>query len=1006
MSRYALLAGSAVWHVMNIPCVLYRIICAAALFCCLLAPPSSAQEGTSNYEIIALGDTNDTGATPFGGLVLGPDGNYYGTAFDGGVFGRGTVFKLTTDGLLSALVSFPVTQGRPSEGLIVGSDGNLYGVTEGVGQATVFRATLSGQLTTLATFPHDSGTSVRPQKLVEAPDGNLYGTTESGGTQKKGSAFRLTKQGQLTTLVSFDGTNGARPQAGLIVGSDGNLYGTTLAGGVGDRGTVFRMTTAGALTTVAMFGNHASARMPVTELTQGADGDLYGVTRGFGGPPVVFKVSLSGTLTVVASLTTSAGTNPSPLTVGADGNFYGTSGPQFYRVTPAGELAVLRQFNAQFGGRSPDGPLFRLPDGQFLGTTRTGGKTNVNDFGTVQRLTSNGDEATVATFPKVFRGGFNNELAEGPDGQLYGTAGDDLFGDDPFTLVDTVAFKVTLSGDASPLGRLPMFQDLSDGLSSRLIPAANGELIGAISEGGFHDFEQYPDSEAAGFLYRISAAGQISTVYRFFDPGTPGNTPRGALTPGPNGELYGTTQRGENGGTFFKLDAEGSLTTIASFASDLFCAYGDLIFTDGAFYGRTVCGGDNDNGVFFRVTPAGQITIIASLPATDLAYNSRLILGADGNFYGAFASGGANDMGSVFRLTKDGVLSTLATMDANTGRPRGVMQASDGNFYGAGTAAIFRITPAGELSIVARFSEENGTVPLANLMQASDGNLYGTTASGGPTGRGVVYRVKLSVPPKELRNISTRLRVLTGENVLIGGFIVTGSQPKKVIVRALGPSLQKTGITGALANPALELRKEGGVLVASNDDWKTTQQPEIQASGVPPENDLESAIVATLQPGDYTATVSGANSTTGVGLVEVYDLDAAADSRLANISTRGFVATGENVMIAGLIASEGSSSAKAIVRAIGPSLQQDGVANALTDPTLELRDGNGALILANDNWKDDPAQAAEIQASGVPPRNDKEAAIALPLPTGATTAIVRGKSETTGVGLVEVYNIQ
>jgi hypothetical protein len=251
-----------------------------------------------------------------------------------------------------------------------------------------------------------------------------------------------------------------------------------------------------------------------------------------------------------------------------------------------------------------------------------------------------------------------------------------------------------------------------------------------------------------------------------------------------------------------------------------------------------------------------------------------------------------------------------------------------------------------------------------------------------------------------LGNISTRLRVELGSNALIGGFILTGTQPKKVIVRAIGPSLP---IGGALADPVLELRDSSGTLILANDNWRSTQETEIIATGIPPSNDLESAIVETLSANGsaYTAIVNGANSTTGVGLVEIYDLDQTVDSKLANISTRGLVQMGDSAMIAGTIVL-GSGTQRVLVRAIGPSLPVDG---KLADPTLELRDGNGMLIRANDNWRTDQEQ--EITATGIPPTDDLESALIETLPANgaAYTAIVRGVNDATGVALVEIYGL-
>lgn len=259
-------------------------------------------------------------------------------------------------------------------------------------------------------------------------------------------------------------------------------------------------------------------------------------------------------------------------------------------------------------------------------------------------------------------------------------------------------------------------------------------------------------------------------------------------------------------------------------------------------------------------------------------------------------------------------------------------------------------------------------------------------------------------PAAQLLNISTRMEVLTDSNVLIGGFIVTGTDEKKVLVRGLGPSLP---VSGALADPTLELHDATGAVVATNDNWKDTQQSDVQATTIPPSNDLESAIVASLAANNaaYTAILAGKAGGTGIGLVEVYDLGSAANSKLANISTRGFIDTGDNVMIGGLILGpNGTGSAKVLVRGLGPSLTSAGVANALADPNLELRDASGNLIATNDNWKD--TQQSDIQATTIPPSNDLESAIVQTLAPGNYTAIVRGKNSGTGVGLVELYNLQ
>jgi uncharacterized delta-60 repeat protein len=264
----------------------------------------------------------------------------------------------------------------------------------------------------------------------------------------------------------------------------------------------------------------------------------------------------------------------------------------------------------------------------------------------------------------------------------------------------------------------------------------------------------------------------------------------------------------------------------------------------------------------------------------------------------------------------------------------------------------------------------------------------------------------------KLLNISTRMEVLTGSNVLIGGFIVTGTEQKKVLLRAIGPSLP---VNGKLADPVLELH-DGNGIIATNDNWKIndttgqSQQAAVSATGAPPNSDLESALIVTLPANNsaYTAIVRGQNGGSGVGQVEVYDLGTAANSQLANISTRGFVDIGDNVMIGGVIVGPNSAgSTTVLLRAIGPSL---GVSGALVDPTLELHNGNGTTIATNDNWKIDDktgaSQQAEIEATKAPPQSDFESALIHTVTPGNYTAIVRGNNGTTGIGLVEAYNLQ
>jgi hypothetical protein len=239
---------------------------------------------------------------------------------------------------------------------------------------------------------------------------------------------------------------------------------------------------------------------------------------------------------------------------------------------------------------------------------------------------------------------------------------------------------------------------------------------------------------------------------------------------------------------------------------------------------------------------------------------------------------------------------------------------------------------------------------------------------------------------------------------MIGGFIITGNAEKKVVLRAIGPSLG-ANIPGALSDPALELHATDGSLIAQNDNWQDDplQAAELSTEQLAPSDARESAIIMTLAPGTYTAMVLGKNDASGVGLVEVYDLSPETDSELANISTRGRVESAENVLIGGFILGGSNGNTRVLLRTIGPSLATAGVRNALSDPLLELRDENGVLLLANDNWKDQ--QQSEIEQTGIPPNDSAESAIVASLPPGSYTAIVAGKDGATGVALVEVYNL-
>jgi uncharacterized repeat protein (TIGR03803 family) len=632
-------------------------------------------------------------------------------------------------------------------------------------------------------------------------------------------------------------------------------------------------------------------------------------------------------------------------------------------------LTVLHDFT-RLDGSSPTNGLLLASDGNFYGTTPTGGPGTFDgaDYGTVFRITPTGEFTNLVNFTSDNGTNPYAPPIEGSDGNLYGTTAGG--GPEGPTRNGTV-YKMTKAGVLTTLLEFPFDSTTGtwpDGLSPQaaLVQGTDGNFYGTTVSGGATDAQ---NTNSYGTVFEMSPAGALLMSVPMHGGGGP-QDPRAQLIQASNGNFYGTSYEG---------------------------------------------GGDTNAGSIFEFTPAGVLTVLHSFVGGagntgDRPYDG-LLQGSDGNFYGTTEYGGTAELGTVFKITPSGDYTVLVNFTGPNGQQpfASLIQAADGNFYGTASlggtdslGTIFQLTPAGVFTTVYNFSnnEALGAFPRAALVQGSDGNLYGTTMGGGANSFGTIFRLNI-IPQSTLLNISTRLDVQTGNNVLIGGFIITGTQPKKVIVRGIGPSLGTAGVSGALADPVLELHEPDGTVI-TNDNWKDTQEAEIVATTVPPSNELESAIVATLDPGAYTAIVSGRNGGTGIALVEAYDLDQTVDSQLANISTRGLVETGDNVMIGGFIV--GGDTGSVALRAIGPSLIASGVTNALADPFLELHDVNGAVVASNDNWQESADKQVFID-DGIAPTNDKESIILGTLTAGAYTAIVSGVGQGTGVGLVEAYNL-
>jgi subtilisin family serine protease len=410
--------------------------------------------------------------------------------------------------------------------------------------------------------------------------------------------------------------------------------------------------------------------------------------------------------------------------------------------------------------------------------------------------------------------------------------------------------------------------------------------------------------------------------------------------------------------------------------------------------------------------------------ATDANYHD-LNMGLDGKLYGLFSYGTASPIGvNVFDPVTMALLRQFFLPENIRARSvQGIAVDQTGDIFLTSGGVVFRLNSSGavEASLDIGFAlsdidiDETGFIIIAQFdgrVVETDRDLtaftsfqaiYNPDVQQWSMSVAFAHAVPTAPRPSRPLNVSTRLRVETGDSVMIGGFIINGNAWKKVIIRATGPSLAQAGVTDFLSDPVLELHDSTGSLIVRDDNWKDLQESQIQATGLAPHSDLESAIVATLSPGGYTAIVSGKDGVVGLGLVEVYDLNQSTDSKLANISTRGFVQTGDNVMIGGFILGGSSGNSKVIVRVIGPSLAPAGITNPLLDPILELHNGNGALLSQNDDWQNDQQQA--ISDTGLAPSDLHESAILATLLPGTYTVIVQGKNGTSGVALVEVYNL-
>jgi hypothetical protein len=610
----------------------------------------------------------------------------------------------------------------------------------------------------------------------------------------------------------------------------------------------------------------------------------------------------------------------------------------------------------------------------------------------------------------------------------------------PSYYFSTLAGLAGSSGSADGTGDAARFDNpfgvAADGAGNLYVGDTFNHTIRKINSGGVV-------TTLAGLAGSFGSLDGTGSAARFFHP-------NGVAADGA-GNVY-VADGGNN--TIRKITPGGTVTTVAGLAGSsgsadgtgsaarFYAPYG--VVADGA---GNLFVTDRINCTIRKIDSNAVVTTVAGLAGSSGIVDGT---GSAARFYSPFGvavdSAGnlyVSDSGpgssTIRKVSSGAVVTTVAGQPYHVGN--GTCNCADG----PGSVARFNaashvaVDPAGNLYVADAASVQNhllygshtirkittgGTVIVTTVagLAGSSGSADGTGSAArfsSPFGMAVdstgnlyvadtgneTIRVGSLVAPAQTQNISTRLKALSGDNVLIGGFIITGDVPKRVMIRGIGPSLS---LAGAMADPVLQLHKPDGSVV-SNDNWKIddqsgqSQEAVIRATMLQPSNNLESALAVTLPPGAYTAIVSGEGGGQGVALVEVYDLEGTAPSKLANISTRGFVDQGDNVMIGGfIIGPTEAGSNRVVIRGIGPTLP---LSTALQDPVLELHDGNGALLVSNDNWGDN-AEAANIQALNLAPRDPRESALLRALSPGAYTAILSGKNGTTGVGLIEVYNLQ
>ena len=701
--------------------------------------------------------------------------------------GGGTAFSVQTTGAdFTVRKAFEDAPMMPFGSLVEGRDGNFYGVSQyqhgwsyyAITYGSVFRMSPAGEITVLKVFSYSDG-AYPVGDLVEGRDGNFYGMTSMGGNNGAGTVYKISPAGAFATLKSFDYANGADPRGSLVQGSDGNFYGMTSGGGSSGAGTVFRISPAGAFTLLKSFG-YADGAYPMGSLVQGRDGDFYGMTSGGGSSDVgtVFKMSATGALTTLDNFDYANGAYPQgSLVEGRDGDFYGMAsqgGPYgsgtVIRISPTGTLAVLKSFSFALDyvdGAEPVGNLVEGRDGDFYGMTYRGGS---NGLGTIFKISPAGTATVLRSLTENIDGAYPlGSLVQGPDGDFYGMT--HIGGNVPFRGFGTV-FKISPEGSFTVINAF--------GYSNGTYPDAS--LVKA-HDGNFYGITQQGGSNNRGTFFKISPAGTHIVLNSINYPGGDWSPFRRAsecgLVEGRDGNFYGMTQEGGSsyGGTVFKITPTGTLTVLKNFnRSDGSYPVGSLVEgRDGNFYSVTQQGGSGGGGTVFKISPTGTFTVLKEFSVAEGADPmGGLVLGVDGDFYGMTSRGGVNGGGMVFKISPAGAFTVLKefTIEDGASPAGGLTLGRDGDFYGltswggsghAGT--FFKISPAGTYTVLIAFYYYDFYDFHGSLVEGSDGDFYGITYMGGDNGLGAIFKI----------SPATGMRTIVKSFTEADGFIPTSS---------------------------------------------------------------------------------------------------------------------------------------------------------------------------------------------------------------------------------------